>query len=190
MTNTPKPEALEPCPFCGGEAHSQFHQLEETWSIHCRACPAEMPYVGLTEAGAITAWNTRASAVPVKNEALASLVERLRKPTDTDGLWDAMMRQRKETRSDLPRMNMENTIDLLDEERTEAAATLEALAADLCAKIAQNSELAAERDALRHILEAITAMQALRYGDATRTHMALIGLCVTARATLNGAPQP
>jgi len=44
--------------------------------------------------------------------------------------------------------------------------------------------LAAERDALRHILEAITAMQALRYGDATRTHMALIGLCVTARTTL------
>ena len=44
--------------------------------------------------------------------------------------------------------------------------------------------LEAEKAELVHILDAITAMQALRYGDATRTHMALIGLCVTARATL------
>ena len=49
--------------------------------------------------------------------------------------------------------------------------------------------LEAREALLVHILEAITAMQALRYGDATRTHMALIGLCVTARATLAKARQ-
>ena len=35
-----------------------------------------------------------------------------------------------------------------------------------------------------HILEAIVAMQALRYGDATGTHMALSSLCESARAAI------
>lgn len=40
---------------------------------------------------------------------------------------------------------------------------------------------------LLDILEAIVAMQALRYGDGMRTHMALIGLCVTAREVISKA---
>ena len=37
---------------------------------------------------------------------------------------------------------------------------------------------------LGEVLEAITAMQALRFGDATATHLSLSVLCETARATL------
>ena len=37
---------------------------------------------------------------------------------------------------------------------------------------------------LAEVLEAICAMQALRYGDATGTHLALSALCQSARATL------
>jgi hypothetical protein len=57
---------------------------------------------------------------------------------------------------------------------------------ELCTRI---TALEAREAELVHILEAITAMQALRYGDATRTHIALIDLCVTARATLAKARQ-
>lgn len=55
---------LLPCPFCGGEAETLFHQLEETYSAICTGvpkCQAAMQYVGVTEAEAIAAWNTRAA---------------------------------------------------------------------------------------------------------------------------------
>lgn len=55
-------QALEPCPFCGSRGEALFHPLEETWSAICTGapeCQAQMLYVGLTEAEAITAWNTR-----------------------------------------------------------------------------------------------------------------------------------
>lgn len=58
-----------------------------------------------------------------KPEALASLVERLNNPGWSDCNHHLIME--------------------------EAATTIETLSADLCAKIAQNSELAAERDALK-----------------------------------------
>lgn len=87
MTNTPKPEALKGCPFCNAE-------LE-------KPSPAKFPKSGLARmhpgtiddgscpiAGwgfydeQLAAWNTRASAVPVKNEALASLVNELMFPAN------------------------------------------------------------------------------------------------------------
>lgn len=50
---------LAPCPFCGGEAFTHYHGLEATYSVECEDCLAKMPYVGITEAEAIAAWNTR-----------------------------------------------------------------------------------------------------------------------------------
>ena len=64
MTNNTTLEAvaLLPCPRCSGEAGTQYHQLEATWSVTCRACPIAMPYSGLTEAEAVSIWNTRSQA--------------------------------------------------------------------------------------------------------------------------------
>ena len=51
----------------------------------------------------------------------ADMIARLQVRTDADRLYDAIARQRKETTSDLPRINLANTIELLDDERAEAA---------------------------------------------------------------------
>lgn len=73
MTNTPKPEALEPCPFCGGAARLARAGLD--WFVHCEKCFCGTDHMDTPE-DARDVWNTRASAVPVENEALASLAER------------------------------------------------------------------------------------------------------------------
>jgi Lar family restriction alleviation protein len=52
-------DKLKSCPFCGSPADTHKHPLQETWSASCLSCSATMPYVGLTEAKAIAAWNTR-----------------------------------------------------------------------------------------------------------------------------------
>ena len=52
-------EALKPCPFCGSEAFTHYHELEETWSVGCTICQAKIPYVAFTEAEATSVWNTR-----------------------------------------------------------------------------------------------------------------------------------
>jgi Lar family restriction alleviation protein len=57
-------QELKPCPFCGGEAYTEEHLLEETVSVHCLSCQAQMPYVGLDEQEAIAAWNTRLASAP------------------------------------------------------------------------------------------------------------------------------
>lgn len=52
-------QALEPCPFCGGEGLS--HRVARGWRVSCKNCDAQ-PRPGLppkTEAEAIAAWNTR-----------------------------------------------------------------------------------------------------------------------------------
>lgn len=68
MTKPPEPVVtgeLKPCPFCGGDPRTKFHGLEQTWSVKCGQCQAQMPYVGLSEAEAIADWNTRtAHALP------------------------------------------------------------------------------------------------------------------------------
>jgi Lar family restriction alleviation protein len=59
-------QQLLPCPFCGSsevEAHG-FHR-KRTWVVVCLECHAFGPDTGpndvITEAEAVTAWNTRAS---------------------------------------------------------------------------------------------------------------------------------
>lgn len=88
-------------------------------------------------------------------------------PADVSGLVEKLLR-RGNRYDDGASMHGE----LANPDGPEAAATIAAQAS--------------ENARLRGILEAIVAMQALRYGDATRTHMALIGLCVTAREVLGG----
>lgn len=67
MTSEVTQAALEPCPFCGGEAFT----VEEHWrdgSIRggepiCKGCGVKMPrHWSKRKAGAITAWNTRLTA--------------------------------------------------------------------------------------------------------------------------------
>lgn len=162
-----------------------------------------------------------------KPEALASLVERLRKleakstpaPWEVDSEYDhdahysggggcgcgfknffvgAEVNGQWKTLFDTVNSDLKLIEEDYDEDGSNAWDSIGLANAELVAalrnalpEIATSiTTLVAERDALRHILETITAMQALRYGDATRTHMALIGLCVTARATLERTAQP
>jgi len=52
--------ALEPCPFCGGEAHLAFPNKPNTGFIYCwpNDCGSQVRRNGRAEA--IAAWNTRA----------------------------------------------------------------------------------------------------------------------------------
>lgn len=64
MTDNTEAVALEPCPFCGGEAEAFHHELEgwePTWHIECTAdnCGNGTCH-HVSEAEAIAAWNTRA----------------------------------------------------------------------------------------------------------------------------------
>src|SRR6187551_263355 len=78
-TNHPDPHVVEavallPCPFCGGEAKAFYNGLEGLWSVRCTACDAAMDYIGLIEAEAIAAWNTRAiPTVALEREALKEI---------------------------------------------------------------------------------------------------------------------
>lgn len=55
---------------------------------------------------------------------MSDLVERLRKPIDADRLYDWIVEKRKETNSDFPRLGFQNAMELIDEERHEAAARI------------------------------------------------------------------
>lgn len=61
----------------------------------------------------------------------ADIVERLRKPTDGDRIYEHIINIREQTKSDLPRMALVSEFDHLDEERAKAAATIEALRAEI-----------------------------------------------------------
>lgn len=68
---------LKPCPFCGGEARTHYHSLEQTWSVECGQCSCMMPYVGLTEADAIAAWNHRPAEQALRIEGARMMLEKL-----------------------------------------------------------------------------------------------------------------
>jgi hypothetical protein len=60
-------EALLSCPFCGGDPITEFACTPDgdgAYFVHCQheGCPAWPNSQGETEAEAISAWNTRATA--------------------------------------------------------------------------------------------------------------------------------
>lgn len=48
-------DKLKPCPFCGGEADTEWHH--GYWGVRCTSCYAEVTADGMNDA--IEAWNTR-----------------------------------------------------------------------------------------------------------------------------------
>ena len=51
-------DELKPCPFCGGEASSEFFTQQSGWSIFCDGCHASAATLP-AKSEAIAAWNTR-----------------------------------------------------------------------------------------------------------------------------------
>ena len=60
MTNQIPPDALKPCPFCGGDAmlHDNNFFQSVTWHVECTECMADLPG-GSNKQEAINDWNTR-----------------------------------------------------------------------------------------------------------------------------------
>ena len=83
MTDKTDSVELLPCPFCGGEAHSQTNSSRSkqhskyVWAEHADNCPMQCSRMHhwQTEAQAIAAWNTRATQSHA--EQVAALVEAL-----------------------------------------------------------------------------------------------------------------
>ena len=48
-------DKLKPCPFCGGEADTEWHH--GYWGVRCKSCYAEVTADGMNDA--IEAWNNR-----------------------------------------------------------------------------------------------------------------------------------
>jgi len=72
---------LLPCPFCGGDAQTDFIE-GESYLIECYACRAETG-IKDSEEDAIAAWNRRAtepspSTAPVEDHVVREVVNRLR----------------------------------------------------------------------------------------------------------------
>jgi Lar family restriction alleviation protein len=62
MTTTQAEEReLLPCPFCGGDAQTDFIEHIFSYLIECYVCDAQGP-ICETKEEAIAAWNTRAAA--------------------------------------------------------------------------------------------------------------------------------
>jgi len=59
------------------------------------------------------------------------LIERLKKPIEADRIYNWVVEKRKKHRSDFPRQGFQIEMELLDEERKEAADALETQAAEL-----------------------------------------------------------
>lgn len=69
MTTTPANPAMEPCPFCGGNAFQLYDEDSNAYAqIECHNCGAEGPMIGIggkrvadqTREDYITAWNSGA----------------------------------------------------------------------------------------------------------------------------------
>ncbi len=77
---TPKPAPLPellPCPFCGFAEHEVFNIGTRSWFCACKTCQARTG-MAISEAAAITAWNTRAPSrapSPVNAALLSALRE-------------------------------------------------------------------------------------------------------------------
>lgn len=70
-------DELKPCPFCGGEAQTDFIE-GESYLIECYVCRAETG-IKDSEAEAIAAWNRRSTSGAASGEVVAYLAE------DSDG---------------------------------------------------------------------------------------------------------
>ena len=54
--------SLKPCPFCGGLSEvirHEFHQLSDTFGVHCLSCGAQSRQFYITAEQAADAWNAR-----------------------------------------------------------------------------------------------------------------------------------
>jgi len=76
---------------------------------------------------------------------MIDIVERLRLPIDADKIYDWVIKKRKETRSDFSRLGFSNSMELLDEERAEAANIIASLRAELAEARAKAFEEAARK---------------------------------------------
>ena len=90
-----------------------------------------------------------------KPSDVEGLIAKLRKPIDADKLYDWIVKARKQTRSDFPRQGFAVEMDLIDEERSEAATTLaaqQARVAELEASIGRlMTDLQQHKDALAQV---------------------------------------
>jgi len=102
---------------------------------------------------------------------MSDIVDRLRLPIDADKIYDWVIKKRKETRSDLPRLGFCNDMELIDEEREEAAETITRLRAELAEarEIVKSllDEIAKTPDA-HHLLDTATAGSAFEFLAKTR----------------------
>lgn len=116
---------------------------------------------------------------------MSDIVEWLRKPIDADKIYDWIVAKRKETRSDLPRLGFCNSMELIDEERAEAAAEIRRLRAELSEARDENSlwAEAVEELAFRNYWR----IDGMRVGQA-RIHAKAITAEMKARALKPSAP--
>ena len=49
---------MKPCPFCGGEAHTNYIMTQSRWKVACRECKGQTS-IFLDRNDAIKAWNKR-----------------------------------------------------------------------------------------------------------------------------------
>jgi Lar family restriction alleviation protein len=99
MTETTAPDALLPCPFCGGAAYTVSTNDERMWFAGCRDCycnvgesydRSAMPeHMFSSEEEAIAAWNRRAGQAHAARllAALEGLVDALA-ANDEDGMTE------------------------------------------------------------------------------------------------------
>jgi len=65
------------------------------------------------------------------NPDVESLLARLNAPIDADKIYDWIVQKRKKTKSDMPRQGFQTEMEIIDEERLEAAALIRKLSAEV-----------------------------------------------------------
>ena len=77
-------EKLKPCPFCNGEAHTQYTRSNGRWYVVCGNCHASTTDY-LDSDDAIKAWNERASGIKLaeaRNEFMDVVYDELSDDAD------------------------------------------------------------------------------------------------------------